>query len=200
MNQKQRRALPSMLLFLCVGSLLMPAARAQQPAPPPRQDGAHDFDFELGNWKVHVERLANPLASSTTWKHWDGVSHVWKVWNGKANLVELEADGPSGHIEFLPCASTIRDRASGASTMPAAPTADSRRRPSASFATAAASSTIRKLTRVGQSWSAASSPIPVPIPHTLNNPSQPMGPHLGSQLQGEVRAPPQQQHRAMIRQ
>ena len=89
-----------MLFFLCAAALLMPAARAQQPAPPPH-DGSHDFDFELGTWKVHVERLLNPLTGSTAWNHWDGVSRVRKVWNGKANLVELAADGPSGHIEFL---------------------------------------------------------------------------------------------------
>jgi hypothetical protein len=101
MNRKRRRPLPSMLRLLYIAALLMPATRAQQPVPALPHDGSHDFDFELGTWKVHVERLVAPLTGSTTWSHWDGVSHVRKVWGGKANLVELEADGPSGHIEFL---------------------------------------------------------------------------------------------------
>jgi hypothetical protein len=93
--------MPSLLRLLYAAALLMSGAHAQQPAPPFPHDGSHDFDFELGTWKVHVERLMNPLTGSTTWNRWDGASHVRKLWNGKANLVELEADGPSGHIEFL---------------------------------------------------------------------------------------------------
>lgn len=31
----------------------------------------------------------------------NGTTLVRKVWNGRANLAELEADGPPGHIEVL---------------------------------------------------------------------------------------------------
>jgi hypothetical protein len=31
----------------------------------------------------------------------DGISVVRKVWNGRGNLLQLEADGPSGHFEGL---------------------------------------------------------------------------------------------------
>jgi len=72
-------------------------AKAQQ-QPQPR-DGAHDFDFEFGAWKTHVSRLVHPLTGSKTWVEYEGTSVVRKVWNGKANLLELEVDGPSGHIE-----------------------------------------------------------------------------------------------------
>ncbi len=64
-----------------------------------KQDGQHDFDFEIGNWKTHVKRLVHPLTGSTTWAEYDGTSVVSKIWNGRANLVELEVDGPSGHLE-----------------------------------------------------------------------------------------------------
>jgi hypothetical protein len=63
------------------------------------RDGQHDFDFEIGNWKTHVSRLAHPLTGSTTWTEYEGTSVVRKVWGGRANLVELEVEGPSGHIE-----------------------------------------------------------------------------------------------------
>src|SRR6266851_10128286 len=65
------------------------------------RDGQHDFDFEIGTWKTHVRRRLHPLTGSTTWMEMDGTSVVRKVWNGRGNLVELEADGPAGHFEGL---------------------------------------------------------------------------------------------------
>jgi hypothetical protein len=65
------------------------------------RDGQHDFDFEIGNWTTHLRRLAHPLTGSTTWIEYDGTTVVRRVWNGRANLVELEVDGPSGHLEGL---------------------------------------------------------------------------------------------------
>jgi hypothetical protein len=64
-------------------------------------DGQHDFDFEFGVWKTHLKRLLHPLANSTTWVEYDGTTTVHKVWNGRSNLVELEVEGPKGHIEAL---------------------------------------------------------------------------------------------------
>jgi hypothetical protein len=64
-------------------------------------DGQHDFDFHIGTWKTHVSRLVNPLTGSTTWAQYDGTTVVRRVWNGRANLVELEVDGPQGHLELL---------------------------------------------------------------------------------------------------
>jgi hypothetical protein len=65
------------------------------------RDGQHDFDFEIGSWKTHLKRLAHPLTGSTTWMEYEGTTLVRKIWNGRANLVELEVDGPNSHIEAL---------------------------------------------------------------------------------------------------
>jgi len=65
------------------------------------RDGQHDFDFEIGTWKTHLKRLLRPLTGSTTWVEYEGTTLVRKVWNGRANLVELTADGPAGHFEGL---------------------------------------------------------------------------------------------------
>jgi hypothetical protein len=65
------------------------------------RDGQHDFDFHLGTWKTHLRRLLGPLTGSTTWVEYEGTTVVRKVWNGRANLVELEANGPAGHFEGL---------------------------------------------------------------------------------------------------
>jgi hypothetical protein len=65
------------------------------------RDGQHDFDFESGRWKTHVSRLQHPLTGSTTWAQYDGTTVVRKVWDGRANIVELEVDGSAGHLELL---------------------------------------------------------------------------------------------------
>lgn len=66
-----------------------------------RRDGQHDFDFDIGVWKTHLRRLVHPLSGSTTWIELEGTTVVRKVWNGRANLAELEADGPGGHLQVL---------------------------------------------------------------------------------------------------
>ena len=71
------------------------------PPNPDNHDGQHDFDFEFGAWKAHVKRLVKPLSGSEEWTEYDGTSIVNKVWNGRANLGELEVKGASGNIEGL---------------------------------------------------------------------------------------------------
>jgi hypothetical protein len=71
------------------------------PATAQRRDGQHDFDFDIGTWRTRLRRLMHPLTGSTTWIEYQGTTVVRKVWNGRANLAELEADGPSGHLEVL---------------------------------------------------------------------------------------------------
>jgi hypothetical protein len=63
--------------------------------------GQHDFDWQLGDWKVHMSRLLHPLTGSTTWTLLDGTVVVKKIWNGRANLAEINVSGPSGHLQFL---------------------------------------------------------------------------------------------------
>jgi hypothetical protein len=65
------------------------------------RDGQHDFDFEIGTWKTDLKRLLHPLTGSNQWAECHGATVVRKVWNGRANLVELEADCPSGHFQGL---------------------------------------------------------------------------------------------------
>src|SRR5436190_21978994 len=66
-----------------------------------QRDGGHDFDFEIGIWKTRLWRLQRPLSGSNTWVEYEGTSVVRKIWNGRANLIELEVDGPAGQIEGL---------------------------------------------------------------------------------------------------
>jgi hypothetical protein len=64
------------------------------------QDPQHAFDWEFGTWKTHVRRRLHPLSGTEAWAEYDGTSVVSRIWGGKANLVELEVDGPAGHLEL----------------------------------------------------------------------------------------------------
>ncbi|MGY4398736.1 hypothetical protein ACVWZA_003946 [Sphingomonas sp. UYAg733] len=68
---------------------------------PALRDGSRDFDFEFGSWTAHISRRTKPLTGSTEWVEYDGTSVVRKVWDGKANLGELDVAGPGGQIQGL---------------------------------------------------------------------------------------------------
>ena len=96
------------LLLLCalIVALVPLTGSAQEPeasktAAAAQRDGRHDFDFEIGRWHTQLKRLLHPLTGSTTWVEYEGTSVVSKVWNGVANLVELDVEGPAGRIEGL---------------------------------------------------------------------------------------------------
>src|SRR5450432_1627407 len=93
---------------LLVGCLLLISPLAQAVAGAPEQpsssqlgDGQHDFDFNVGTWRTHIRRLLHPLTGSSDWVDLNGTVRVRKVWNGRAQLEEIEADGKTGHLEGL---------------------------------------------------------------------------------------------------
>ena len=88
------------LAVFCPGHLIAQQNSDAKNAPELR-DGRHDFDFEIGSWKLHLKRLLHPLTSSTTWIQFDGTVVARKIWDGRANLDEFQADNSSGHIEGL---------------------------------------------------------------------------------------------------
>ncbi len=62
-------------------------------------DGQHDFDFEVGTWKIHLKKLVRPLTGSTTWVEFDGTTVTRKVWEGRAFLEEFETNGSAGRVK-----------------------------------------------------------------------------------------------------
>jgi hypothetical protein len=75
---------------------------SQTPTPAPvMRDGQHDFDFNIGVWKTHIKRFLDPFEGGTKSIELTGNVTVRKVWDGKAQLEEIEADGPKGHWEGL---------------------------------------------------------------------------------------------------
>jgi hypothetical protein len=77
------------------------SAALTQPKPVGADPGQHDFDWDIGTWETHQRRLLHPLTGSTTWVDYRGTDVVRKIWGGRANFGEIEADGPAGHLELL---------------------------------------------------------------------------------------------------
>jgi len=79
----------------CSGALAFAAPAMAQ------ADGAHDFDFNRGTWHTQVTRLVHPFSGSDETISLAGTVTVRPVWGGRAELEEIEADGPNGHWEGM---------------------------------------------------------------------------------------------------
>lgn len=84
------------ILCCALCALLMTAASAAEPA-----DGSHDFDFNFGTWHTHIKRLTKPLTGSTDFVTLEGTVTVSKLWDGRGQIEDFEADGPNGHIQGM---------------------------------------------------------------------------------------------------
>jgi len=97
----------SIYLLLVVVSCVCfapPVNAADAPAAPANitvRDGRHDFDFNVGVWRTHIKRILDPLSGSTQSIELNGTVTVRRVWDGRAELEEIEADGPNGHWEGM---------------------------------------------------------------------------------------------------
>jgi hypothetical protein len=94
------------LLFVVASfvALALAVGATDAPAQPPdiaARDGRHDFDFNVGVWRTHIKRILDPLSGSTRSMELNGSVTVRTVWEGRAELEEIEADGPNGHWEGL---------------------------------------------------------------------------------------------------
>ena len=97
------RLLAISILVLCsICAMAQTNAAPKAPeATASERDGQHDFDFELGSWKIHLKRRLHPLTGSNSWVEFDGTSVTHKVWDGRSQIEEFETDGAGGHIEGL---------------------------------------------------------------------------------------------------
>jgi hypothetical protein len=82
------------------------ASTTQRPAPTASvadatESGGHEFDFDIGTWKLRVSRLQQPLTGSTRWEELDGNVVVSPIWGGRGNLAEVTAAGASTQLEIL---------------------------------------------------------------------------------------------------
>ena len=90
------RPLQLSLLALSLLAAIPAAPLHAQPSPTkdpallPQRDGSHDFDFLIGDWKVHVRRLPDRLNNSTTWIEYDGISNHHKLLDSNANFEQFD--------------------------------------------------------------------------------------------------------------
>jgi len=105
-----RRQLGRMMRIGAIALSLWCGAASAEPvapvAPAAQHDGAHDFDFLIGNWKAHVRRLPELLSGSTAWVEYDGISNHKKLFGSNSNLEEFEVDSPTKGLHIK--AQTLR--------------------------------------------------------------------------------------------
>jgi hypothetical protein len=86
--------------IICIAQPCVGLSQTSTPASV-AHDGQRDFDFNIGVWHTHIKRFLDPFSSGSQSIELDGTVTVRKVWDGKAQLEEIEADGPKGHWEGL---------------------------------------------------------------------------------------------------
>jgi hypothetical protein len=59
-------------------------------------DGARDFDFLHGDWRVDHRRLSRRLAKDDKWVEFGGSAKVWPIIGGLGNFDENVIDLPEG--------------------------------------------------------------------------------------------------------
>ena len=74
------------------------AASSTMAAP---RDGAHDFDFNIGVWHTHINRIADPLSGSGASTEFNGTVTVRKIWGGRAQLERSRPIDSDGHQRGL---------------------------------------------------------------------------------------------------
>jgi hypothetical protein len=73
-----------------LGGLIMSATRTRE--------GARDFDFWMGSWKVHNRVLRERLAGSTDWVEFEATSVARPLLDGLGNEDEFRTDHDGGFI------------------------------------------------------------------------------------------------------
>ena len=101
-----RKLIRSQIVAIISAAGLALAAPAAADVEKPRgaaepRDGQHDFDFELGRWKITLRQLKHPLHGSREWVELSGTSVTRSLWNGKSQVEEFEVDSPTGHIQGM---------------------------------------------------------------------------------------------------
>jgi len=93
-SAKMSKTLTSVRIMLSAVTLWCATGAAGTPLPAASaRDGAHDFDFLIGDWKAHVRRLPDRLVGSNKWIEYDGISRHQKLLDSNANFEEFEVHG-----------------------------------------------------------------------------------------------------------
>lgn len=92
----------TLLAFACVTALVgSTPALATQDSPTPTEhaanlSGLHDFDFLVGDWRVHHRRLKERLAGSHEWVEFEGTCSMRPLMGGYSNVDDNVMNMPGG--------------------------------------------------------------------------------------------------------
>lgn len=98
MTKSSMRGTAAILACIAMASVGSSAMSQSQPSSALR-DGSHDMDFNYGTWHTEITRIPDPFNEPSKIVHLAGTVTVRPIWNGKAELEEIEAEGPGGHWE-----------------------------------------------------------------------------------------------------
>jgi hypothetical protein len=79
----------------------MPNAKLPDAAGAEPSGSADDFDFQIGTWRVALERLARRLSGSHDWRTYSGSFVLQRLWNGRANVGELDVRHGADRIDTI---------------------------------------------------------------------------------------------------
>ena len=106
--------------FTLVAAILVAASSSMAPAQSshiskPTQAagspaGLHDFDFLIGEWRVHHRKLK---ANSDEWIEFDGTCSNRTLMKGQANMEEHMLNSQAAPIALSRCAPTTRNPGTG---------------------------------------------------------------------------------------
>lgn len=83
-------------LAVCALCLLSGIAEAATPA----RDGAHDFDFLLGDWTARARQLPDRLNGSHDWLTFRGTEHHSRILRSNTNLEEFEVHNAEKNLHL----------------------------------------------------------------------------------------------------
>jgi len=89
------------IALVAASTALLPPGGARAADVLPAREGSHDFDFDAGVWKTHIVRHLHPLSGPDETVELNGTVTVRKLWGGRGQLEEIEADGPKGHWQGM---------------------------------------------------------------------------------------------------
>lgn len=76
---------------------------------PLETDAPSDFDFEIGDWRVHHRRLKDRLAGCTDWETFEGLSSTRKTLGGFGNVEDNQIFLPGGSYRAIAIRSFDRE-------------------------------------------------------------------------------------------
>lgn len=96
---KRSRTVLAIIAMIAMTALVPPAFASQdtpRPLDKPDMSGLHDFDFLVGDWRVHSHKLKEPLSGHQDWIEFGGTVSSRRLMEGRANVDDTMFNMPGG--------------------------------------------------------------------------------------------------------